>query len=411
MGRYIYFMNNRLLLTALLLIPFASHAQDAEKILKASFAKGTEPPSGYFELHWHTKDPGIKDTFDITINCSFRKTTGDSLSPALFHENLFSKGRYYEELLYTGNEFVRLTKYDSIGDISTKDLWAPYIKSLELYKWLYPPITDKTGYPWEQDATACLYTFKGVEVVKGVPCYHIQVNEILGNDTTKDTRLLKMEYHYWIRTTDSISVQLTSDRNWLASNDTLSSYQKCTLEKLTNEPPDETQFSLASIPSFYTLKNHAQNKRLALLSVDTPAPAWTLPSLQGTQVSLAGLKGKVVLIDFFYRTCYPCMQALPKLEALNKKYKDRGLVVIGIDPFDKQDTDIAGFLSRKGITYTVLLDDRNAAGNSAVNYHVGSFPTMYLIDREGKIVSSEVGYGPDTETSLETAIRPLLGNF
>ena len=408
-------MNNRLLLTALLLIPFASHSQDAEKILKASFAKLSDMPSGYFEVHRYTKAPGMNNTFDIVTKFAFRKTSGDSLSPALYHATLFSKGKYLEELLYTGNEFAKMTAYDSTGDISTNERWAKYIKSLSIFQNTYPPITDKNSYPVAhpegEDAPACLFKFNGIDTVNGDPCYHIQVNEILDNDSTKDIRLLKMEYHYWVRTTDSIPMQLTNDYKQLMANDTLVFHEKCTLEKFTKEPPDESQFSLASIPSFYTLKNHAESKRRALLLADTLAPAWTLPSIQGTPVSLASLKGKVVLIDFFYRTCYPCMLAVPKLEALNKKYKDKGLVVIGIDPFDKKDSDIGGFLVRKGITYTVLLDDINVAGNSVKNYHIGGFPTMYLIDRNGKIVSSEVGYGPNLETSLDAAIRPLLGNL
>ena len=68
-----------------------------------------------------------------------------------------------------------------------------------------------------------------------------------------------------------------------------------------------------------------------------------------------GLKGKLVLIDFFTKSCYPCMLALLGLQALHKKYKSKGLNVIGINIYDKKEDGIIPFLSKRGITYPVLL--------------------------------------------------------
>src|SRR5262249_43663488 len=89
--------------------------------------------------------------------------------------------------------------------------------------------------------------------------------------------------------------------------------------------------------------------------------------------------------------------ALPALQSLHEKYKDKGLVVIGIDPYDDvKEDDMKNFLAKRGITYLTLF----GAKEIAKEYRVSGYPTLYIIGRDGRIVKTEVGYGEETGTEL-----------
>ena len=168
---------------------------------------------------------------------------------------------------------------------------------------------------------------------------------------------------------------------------------------------EETQLTLSSVPSFVKLKDYEPYTPPKLLETNTIAPNWSLISLENKKVQLSDFKGELVLIDFFYKSCYPCMLALPGLQKLHEKYKDKGLNVIGIDPFDSvEKDDIANFLKKRGVTYTILL-----GGNDVANaYNVTGYPTIYLIDKKGKVIAPTPGYRENMEDRIEEILLEYL---
>ena len=86
------------------------------------------------------------------------------------------------------------------------------------------------------------------------------------------------------------------------------------------------------------------------------------------------------------------------------KYKDKGLKIISIDPVDTKEDNIAKFITEHKISYPILSGDKN----TAKDYHVSYYPTMYLIDKNGKIIYSEVGYKKGMEAELEEIIKKNL---
>lgn len=119
------------------------------------------------------------------------------------------------------------------------------------------------------------------------------------------------------------------------------------------------------------------------------------------------LRGKVVLIDFWTYTCINCIRTLPYLKAWHTKYKDKGLVIIGVHTpefaFEKNPENVARAIKDFGITYPVMQDNDYATWNAYNNRY---WPAKYLIDKDGLIRYTHFGEGNYDET--ETKIQELL---
>lgn len=139
------------------------------------------------------------------------------------------------------------------------------------------------------------------------------------------------------------------------------------------------------------------------IKCDSPAPAFTLKDIEGKNVSLADMKGKVVILDFWTTWCAPCRYAIPDLIALQRTYGAEGLQVVGISLDDRGDI-LPSFAQRMRINYIVLHDHSKSVAMSYGN--VSAIPTVFIIDRNGCVVAKKVGYQPKSE--IENIIKPLL---
>jgi peroxiredoxin/outer membrane lipoprotein-sorting protein len=135
-------------------------------------------------------------------------------------------------------------------------------------------------------------------------------------------------------------------------------------------------------------------------SVGTRAPDFALFDLENKPIRLSELKGKVVLLDFWASWCVPCRAELPNVELLHRDFKDKGLIVLGVD--DEESNDQAAFLGKFGYTFRSLVDRREQVKNL---YKVGGIPTTLLIDREGTIQVFEPGGA--SYDSLRDAVRKV----
>jgi thiol-disulfide isomerase/thioredoxin len=119
------------------------------------------------------------------------------------------------------------------------------------------------------------------------------------------------------------------------------------------------------------------------------------------------LKGKVVLIDFWTYSCINCLRSVPYVRAWADKYKDKGLVVIGVHSpefdFEKQVANIQRAVRRFGITYPIAVDSNMAIWNA---FHNEYWPAHYFIDADGKVRHEHFGEGKYDES--EKWIQELL---
>ena len=114
---------------------------------------------------------------------------------------------------------------------------------------------------------------------------------------------------------------------------------------------------------------------------------FTLPSLDGSTVSLKALQGSVVLVNFWATWCPPCKAEIPSLEKLYSQYKSKGLKVLAIDVAEDK-TTVSAFVSANKMETTILLD---ASGQTAGAYGAQSIPLTYIIAKDGSVVGRTLG--------------------
>lgn len=168
-----------------------------------------------------------------------------------------------------------------------------------------------------------------------------------------------------------------------------------------------------NLPSFFNGRASMPDDGLSLEEgLPNPVPA---PGFQGIEawlnspaITMQDLKGKVVLVDFWTYSCINCVRTLPVVTAWDNKYRDEGLVIVGVHSpefeFEKDIENVKGAIDKYGIHYPVAIDNHLSTW---VNFQNRFWPAHYLIDRDGRLVYVHFGEGKYDVT--ENNIRYLLG--
>ena len=131
------------------------------------------------------------------------------------------------------------------------------------------------------------------------------------------------------------------------------------------------------------------------------APDWTLKDVNGKTVRLSEFRGKVVVLNFWASWCSPCLREIPGFIELQRKYQDRGLMIVGIS---MDDPELARTTTQRlKITYPVVFGSPVVA---AAYGQVAVIPSTFVINKEGKIAVLHEGFTENA--ALEAEIKPLL---
>ncbi|MBN1298624.1 MAG: redoxin domain-containing protein [Actinobacteria bacterium] len=129
---------------------------------------------------------------------------------------------------------------------------------------------------------------------------------------------------------------------------------------------------------------------------------FTLPDLEGDEITLSSLKGSIVVVNFWATWCPPCKAEIPDFIEVNSEYMEKNVKFLGIS---SEDEDLLlSFAGIFGINYPVLIDSTGAVFNA---YQVEAIPQTFIIDTDGNIAFEQVGMM--SKSQLKAALDDLLG--
>jgi len=159
---------------------------------------------------------------------------------------------------------------------------------------------------------------------------------------------------------------------------------------------------LAIITSL-TWSSPLQNGSQVTTDQSIAAPSWQLKDVNDKTIHSADFKGKVVILVFWATWCVPCRMEIPGFIALQKKYAQQGLVVVGASVDEGGASMVKQFMEKLGMNYPVVLADEKMQDQFG---GIEVVPTTFVIDREGHIVKKY--FGLTDESEFEQEIKPLL---
>ena len=138
------------------------------------------------------------------------------------------------------------------------------------------------------------------------------------------------------------------------------------------------------------------------------APDFQLQDLDGRAVSLSGLRGKPVILNFWATWCGPCRDEMPFIQEIfeNKEWSDKGLVILAVDIGESPST-VKEFLESYGLSFQVLLDSEQSV---AKNYNIRGIPTTFFIDKDGIIQDMKIGAFTSKAEIEQRLINSIVSN-
>lgn len=167
-------------------------------------------------------------------------------------------------------------------------------------------------------------------------------------------------------------------------------------------------FVLLLLGTACTPRSESGDPGSGAIEVGLPVPAYATVSLDGDSVSLAGVRGQVVLLNIWATWCHPCREEIPQLGALHQRYRDRGFSVIGVSvDTDGTDDAIRAFMREYPMPFPVWRDPDERISSLFLALGV---PATFLIDMKGVLRWRKTGPITPGDTSLTTAIERALGS-
>ena len=187
----------------------------------------------------------------------------------------------------------------------------------------------------------------------------------------------------------------------------LSGPKRSSLDPLNGSILLTTLLLLFSLPAFS--QESGLYKKIGIQSVknNLKAPDFCLEGLNGKKVQLHGLKGNIILLNFWATWCGPCKEEMPSMEALYQQYKQRNFIVLTVSVDDGNPEPTRKFIQKNDYHFPVLFDP---AGKTLDLFGIDRIPATLLIDKKGRILGRAIGPRDWSKPDVFSFIDQLLGD-
>lgn len=332
--------------------------------------------------------------------CFFRKTPSDSLTG--YQLASFRNDGY--EQVYDGNALMVLTPWNETLEVTDKLKYPNKIKELNRNYTIFPffKYLNKNIQFFNKDTMLSKVVVLGIELFKGEECYKIQTGTPFNTDKNKTesfiyvsaTSFLPIRQFVRFETFIGQAKEIQTFDYWT------SDFKSGAILKGQFSKEILSAYSKEKLFSPFNEKNKSQ-----LLPIGTRAPDWELPLLLGSSLKLTDLKGKIIILDFWYKACAPCQKQMIALQKLHDKFAKNSIYFVGINTIDDPIKDkLELFLKNRNITMTSVYNGRLIENL----YNVYASPALFVIDKEGNIVFTIDGYSSTLLEDVSNAIKKLL---
>lgn len=382
-------------LIMLIYIPCLAQSEEAIEILKESQKRSNEIQNLYYKADFKFKSTQSIDTVFAKGDCWIVKDKPEKFPYLGFQTRIKRENNY--EIVYCND-----TVYSFVHDHKVVRL-ADYKKGIRLIR------GNVNGFLLFQELITGIDYEKYPKETTHIELLDDNESEkywIIKIDSEYPERNTRGQQKFWINKNTYLPERKKNYSIWegIEQNDEIIIHNlKTDSEAISNV------VNTINIPEDYTIELYKRDKieMVKLLEIGTIAPDFRLKDLNGNEYSLSSMRGKLVLLDFWYMACMPCIQALPHLEELHRKYNSHDLLVFGVDSRDeRQIVLLQEFLAKKDITYPTLL----APDTLDKIYHVSGYPTIYLVGRDGKIKHCHCGYNDAFQYALEKRIEAEINS-
>ena len=357
--------------------------------------------NGKYEILYKIKHFDRQDTAERFGEVRFEKS--------LYNSQTIAKYQLKTPLrlaIYTIDKAIEIDSFDSIGvvyDFEKIGFW--YSEQMQNNDLLFKPFTSETHFIKEiyndffgKEPTISL-KIQGEEVILGEKCYKIEIiyplNAADAIDEHKD--------YLWVDVKNYLPKKHVSTLLFQSQVQYIEVLLKNI--ELNNQNTKIADINAEKqIPKNFKTSVFLPQNEMQLLPNGTIAPPFEHTTTQGEPITINNPDFDLTLLFFWHTNSYNSIKDLATIEKIHQKYVDLGLKVIGMNVFDEDQQYLKDFLATKKISHQNALK----AYKTSQVYQVTTFPSYYLIDKDGKIVASILGNNPQRTQLIDNLIRGLL---
>lgn len=293
--------------------------------------------------------------------------------------------------------FNGLTAFSSFKNKNRLKYW--HVKSHDDLMWpyLYFSIQNLRGLlPQLLNDTAIIFSKLADTLINNTECYQFAINMHGKNIDmlTGKLHLVNSKNRKFLLMIDKRNyfpkqfISLTNENSpvWIVSHKNLN-FSAVMADSVFDYSLRDKNFQKYTLKEYNTVQQNEKSFKNNSY-IGTKANDWTLPSMKGDSVHLSQLKAKLIMLEFWFPYCTGCVKAIPGINEIQETYKNKGLLVFGVE-FQRPDSlGLSEYIAKAKIKYPTLHSGKKVA----LKYGVSVGPTVFLINKAGKIVYANIGF-------------------